>query len=65
MNNNHFGPHLTIDLVNCPREILQDYQLHFRYLKMLPRLVSKFGVQNLNLNTTEFNREANDVVDND
>jgi hypothetical protein len=29
------------------------------------RLVSTFGLQNLTLNTTEFNREANDVVDND
>ena len=29
------------------------------------RLVSKFGLQTLDLNTTELNREANDVVDND
>lgn len=40
MNNNHFGPHLTIDLVNCPKEILQDYQLHFNYLKLLPELIN-------------------------
>ncbi len=33
---NTFGPHITIDLIGCPKEILSDYELHFNYLKMLP-----------------------------
>lgn len=36
---NSFGPHVTIDLKGCPREILSDYNLHFNYLKMLPELI--------------------------
>ena len=34
-----FGPHITIDLKGCPKEILSDYSLHFNFLKMLPSLV--------------------------
>jgi S-adenosylmethionine decarboxylase len=34
-----FGPHLTLDLIGCPREILADLPLHFRYLKELPPLI--------------------------
>lgn len=37
---NAFGPHVTIDLKGCPKEILSDYNLHFNYLKMLPELIS-------------------------
>lgn len=36
---NTFGPHVTIDLIGCPKEILSDYELHFNYLKMLPGLI--------------------------
>lgn len=36
---NTFGPHVTIDLKGCPKEILSDYNLHFNYLKMLPELI--------------------------
>lgn len=36
---NSFGPHVTIDLKGCPKEILSDYNLHFNYLKMLPELI--------------------------
>jgi S-adenosylmethionine decarboxylase len=36
---NTFGPHVTIDLIGCPKEILSDYELHFNYLKMLPVLI--------------------------
>ena len=34
-----FGPHITIDLKGCPKEILSNYSLHFDYLKMLPGLI--------------------------
>jgi S-adenosylmethionine decarboxylase len=34
-----FGPHLTIDLKGCPKEVLADYNLHFDYLKKLPELI--------------------------
>lgn len=34
-----FGPHITIDLKGCPKEILSDYSLHFNFLKMLPGLI--------------------------
>jgi S-adenosylmethionine decarboxylase len=36
---NTFGPHVTIDLKGCPKDILSDYNLHFNYLKMLPELI--------------------------
>lgn len=36
---NTFGPHVTIDLIGCPKEILSDYNLHFDYLKRLPDLI--------------------------
>ena len=26
-----FGPHITIDLKGCPKEILSNYNLHFDY----------------------------------
>ena len=34
-----FGPHITIDLKGCPKEVLSDYNLHFNYLKSLPELI--------------------------
>lgn len=34
-----FGPHITLDLKGCPKEILSDYNLHFDYLKSLPGLI--------------------------
>ncbi len=34
-----FGPHITLDLKGCPKEILSDYNLHFDYLKCLPELI--------------------------
>jgi S-adenosylmethionine decarboxylase len=34
-----FGPHVTIDLEGCPKEVLMDYNLHFNYLKMLPECI--------------------------
>jgi len=34
-----FGPHLTIDLKGCPKELLSDYSLHFEFLKRLPELI--------------------------
>jgi hypothetical protein len=37
--NQEFDPHLTLDLKDCPKEILQDYKLHFDLLKKLPELI--------------------------
>ena len=34
-----FGPHLTLDLVGCKKEKLQDYNLHFEFLKNLPEMI--------------------------
>ena len=34
-----FGPHITIDLKGCPKDILSNYELHFDYLKKLPDLI--------------------------
>ena len=34
-----FGPHITIDLKVCPKDILSNYELHFDYLKKLPDLI--------------------------
>ncbi len=34
-----FGPHITLDLKECPKEILSNYDLHFQYLKKLPVLI--------------------------
>ena len=34
-----FGPHITLDLKGCPKEILSNYQLHFDYLKNIPELI--------------------------
>jgi S-adenosylmethionine decarboxylase len=34
-----FGPHITLDLKNCPKELLSNYNLHFEYLKQLPELI--------------------------
>ena len=34
-----FGPHITIDLKGCPKEVLSNYDLHFEYLKKLPELI--------------------------
>ncbi len=34
-----FGPHITIDLKGCPKEVLSNYDLHFDYLKKLPSLI--------------------------
>ena len=35
-----FGPHLTLDMKGCPKEILQNYELHFNYLKTLPEMIN-------------------------
>jgi S-adenosylmethionine decarboxylase len=34
-----FGPHVTIDLKGCSKEVLSNYELHFEYLKKLPELI--------------------------
>lgn len=34
-----FGPHITLDLKGCPKDILSNYQLHFDYLKNIPELI--------------------------
>lgn len=34
-----FGPHITLDLKGCPKDILSNYQLHFDYLKNIPHLI--------------------------
>ena len=39
MKHNSFGPHLTLDLTGCPKEILENYELHFNYLKILPEMI--------------------------
>lgn len=39
MNDNAFGPHLTLDLKGCPKEILSSYDLHFKFLKELPEMI--------------------------
>jgi len=39
MNKDAFGPHLTLDLIGCPKEILKDYNLHFDLLKNLPNMI--------------------------
>lgn len=39
MTKEPFGPHITIDLKGCPKEILADYSLHFDFLKNLPEMI--------------------------
>jgi len=39
MDENIFGPHLTLDLIDCPKEKLSDYNLHFDLLKKLPEMI--------------------------
>lgn len=39
MKQKSFGPHLTLDLKGCPKEILENYELHFNYLKTLPQMI--------------------------
>ncbi len=39
MEEETFGPHITIDLKGCPKEILSNYELHFEWLKKLPELI--------------------------
>ena len=39
MKQKSFGPHLTLDLTGCPKEILENYELHFDYLKTLPEMI--------------------------
>lgn len=34
-----FGPHITIDLKGCPREILSNYDFHFEFLKGIPEMI--------------------------
>lgn len=34
-----FGPHVTIDLKGCPKNVLSNYNLHFDFLKSLPTLI--------------------------
>jgi S-adenosylmethionine decarboxylase len=44
MTDEAFGPHLTLDLIGCPKEILQDYNLHFKLLKDLPELIGMTSI---------------------
>ena len=37
MENNTFGPHLTLDLSKCNKEKLEDYNLIFNLLYNLPK----------------------------
>ncbi len=39
MTEDPFGPHLTLDLKGCPKEVLQNYNLHFDLLKNLPEMI--------------------------
>jgi len=39
MKDEPFGPHLTLDLKGCPREVLENYKIHFDYLKKLPEMI--------------------------
>jgi S-adenosylmethionine decarboxylase len=39
MEKNIFGPHLTLDLIGCEKELLQDYNLHFELLRELPEMI--------------------------
>jgi S-adenosylmethionine decarboxylase len=39
METDAFGPHLTMDLIGCPKDILSDYNLHFDLLKKLPEMI--------------------------
>jgi S-adenosylmethionine decarboxylase len=39
MKQKSFGPHLTLDLKGCPKEVLENYELHFNYLKTLPQMI--------------------------
>lgn len=39
MNEESFGPHLTLDLKGCPKEVLKNYNLHFDLLKNLPEMI--------------------------
>ena len=39
MKQKSFGPHLTLDLTGCPKEILENYELHFNYLRTLPEMI--------------------------
>ena len=34
-----FGPHITIDLKGCPKEILANYDFHFDFLKGIPEMI--------------------------
>ena len=34
-----FGPHITLDLKGCHKDILSNYQLHFDFLKNIPVLI--------------------------
>ena len=39
MNTDAFGPHLTLDLIGCPKDTLSKYDLHFKLLKELPEMI--------------------------
>lgn len=39
MKQKSFGPHLTLDLKGSPKEVLENYELHFNYLKTLPEMI--------------------------
>jgi S-adenosylmethionine decarboxylase len=39
MEEEHFGPHLAIDLVGCPKELLSDLNLHFNFLNEVPEII--------------------------
>lgn len=44
MAQNTFGPHVTLDLVGCTKEILSNYELHFNYLKNLPQIIEMTAI---------------------
>jgi S-adenosylmethionine decarboxylase len=44
MKDEPFGPHLTLDLKGCPREVLENYKLHFDYLKKLPEMIGMIPI---------------------
>jgi S-adenosylmethionine decarboxylase len=39
MNEEVFGPHIMIDLWDCPKEVLANYDLHFKFLKEMPEMI--------------------------
>ena len=40
MENNTFGPHMTVNLYDCAKDILSNIELHKKFLKELPPLIN-------------------------